>query len=165
MHPVCGHNMPTIAIKRLRGVFTTRRYTNPRLPLPTYQEGNPGAKFSKLLKLFVRIFLKITCSPYVFRRSDFSVRFHKVRRKIFFENLAPVLLVCHSRPVACVPWGPIEMDCLCHVVPQWIMGAGSSMSRDARKQNKKIETTLRKDKLEQVNNIKLLLLGKKFSEF
>jgi len=39
------------------------------------------------------------------------------------------------------------------------MGAGSSMSRNARKQNKKIETTLRKDKLEQVNVIKLLLLG------
>jgi len=45
-------------------------------------------------------------------------------------------------------------------MPQRIMGAaGSSMSRDARKQNKKIETTLRKDKLDQINIIKLLLLG------
>jgi len=39
------------------------------------------------------------------------------------------------------------------------MGAGSSMSRDAKKQNKKIETTLLKDKLDQINIIKLLLLG------
>ena len=43
------------------------------------------------------------------------------------------------------------------------MGAGSSMmgrEREARKQNKKIEATMRKDRLEQINIIKLLLLGR-----
>jgi len=40
-----------------------------------------------------------------------------------------------------------------------MMGAGSSGSRDAKKQNKMIETNLKKDKLNQINVIKLLLLG------